>query len=104
MGLDGLEQQIVDLARHRHGRRRIERLAAGLIVRQHLQVDAGRIHGGEPRVAEVEQFRDHVEAEQLLAIVAAMRAGRKVLLLPRQDEVLFERDDSQSILRCHPRA
>ena len=56
MRLDRLEQNVVDLTRDRNGRRRVERLAAGLIVRQHLHVDASRVHGGKPRVAQVEQI------------------------------------------------
>ena len=44
-------------------------------------------------LAEVEQLGDHIEAEKLFAVIAAVRAGRKVLLLLRHDEMLLERDD-----------
>ena len=75
MRLHCLEQEIIDVPSRGDRRFRFERLTTRLIVREHLQVDTGGIHGGDTRVAEVEQRRDHVEAEQLLAVVAAMRAG-----------------------------
>jgi hypothetical protein len=34
----------------------------------------------------------------LLAVAAALGAGRRVLLFPRRDEVLLERDDPHEIL------
>ena len=83
MRFDGLEQQVVGLACRRYGLCGVECLATGLIVRQHLQIDAGSIHGGKPRVAEIEQLGDDVEAQQLLPVVAAVRAGRQVLFFAR---------------------
>src|SRR5215472_19295167 len=62
-------------------------------MRQHLYVDPSRVHGCDAPLTEVEQLGDHVESEQLLAIVAALRARRKALLLPRQDEMFLERND-----------
>jgi hypothetical protein len=46
MRFDGFEQQIVDLPRHRDRRVGLERLTAGLVVREHLHIDAGGIHRG----------------------------------------------------------
>src|SRR6516165_7975248 len=90
---DRLEQEVVDLARRGNCRRRIERLAARLVVGEDLHAYPGRVHGGDPFLAEIEELSDDVKAKQLLAIAAAMRPGRKTLLLTRQNEVLLERND-----------
>jgi hypothetical protein len=63
-------------------------------MREHLHIDAGGIHGYEPPFAEIEQGRDHIEAQELFAIVSPLRARRKVKLFLRQNEMLLERDDS----------
>ena len=93
MRADRLEQEIVRFPCRRNGFFGGECLTAGLIVRKHLPRDAGRIHGGETRLAEIQQPGDDVEAQHLLAVVPAVRARRKIVHLLRQDEVLLERDD-----------
>src|SRR5206468_2150116 len=80
-------QRVVGLARYRDCPGRIEDgLASRLVVRDHLQIDAGGIHGGDARLAEIEQRGDHVESEELLAVIAAMGPRWEALFLPWQDE------------------
>ena len=51
----------------------------------------------DEKLANIEQLGNDVESEKLFAIVAAMRARRKALLLPRQNEVLLECNDFHAL-------
>jgi hypothetical protein len=62
-------------------------------MREHLHIDAGRIHGGEPPLPEIEETRDHIKAQELFTVAPPLRARWKVLLFFRKYEMLLQRDD-----------
>ena len=100
MGFYRLKQKVIDLSCHGNSRGRVERLTAGLIVREHLHANAGRVHCGNPRRAKIKQLGDDVETEQLFAIVAPMRARGRAALFSRQNEVLLKRNYFHVRLSC----
>src|SRR4051794_31014942 len=71
----------------------MQRLAARLVMGEHLQVDASLVHRSQTCIAHIEQRADNIHSEKLFAIIAALSAGRKILLLSRQNEMLLQGDD-----------
>src|SRR6185503_17622615 len=97
----GVGEPVVRIARHGDRDVGAERLRAGRAEREHLHVDAGRVHVREPALAEVEVLRDDVVAHHLAAglqVELAELVRRDVLAVHRGEEVLLDRDDFQSSL------
>ena len=53
-------EMIVDFLRHRHAVRAGHEVGPRTAVREHLDVDAGFVHGLEPRFAEIGQQRQRI--------------------------------------------
>ncbi len=89
MALHGLVQSIVDAARQRHAGSGVDRLQPGNGVREHLQVDAGRVHFFQTQIAKIVEPADDV------------RPGTGAAVLPdlRIEVMLFERNDGGLV--CH---
>ena len=75
----------------------LEGLRPGGRQREHLQIDAGRVHRRDARRADVVQLLLHVVPEVLAAIpvpFAQQLVGRHLFVVERGFEVIFQCDDS----------
>ena len=85
-------EKIIGFAGKRDRVGRFELLAARRGQRQHLHVDAGCVHVGDPRVADIGQLRENLgePAADLLRMFLALSPGAGTKCGGR--EMLFERD------------